>query len=591
MNRAKNGDLSSIDKDKDKEKDKEKENRILLQGKKMFIKEFQRQLDQLQLLIGRIEAKPAYKDLMEFYRNVHTMKGSAPIFGYIRIGKLAEELVMAWEWTQSMKEDELDTILPLSPVDESLARSKQAVHNMSMEYDISLIELEMDEQKEQSTSLMLGSMHCRLLIVDDDDVLRSYLQRRLQLDGCIVDDASDVETAKVMLHQQTYDLIMLDLLMHPLSGYELFEYLKEDPTLQWIPLIVLSGRNDLNDKVRCFHLGADDYVTKPFQYEELAARIYGLLKRTKNFEQLAFRDPLTGIFNRRYFDHQIRLEMQRFERYEAPLSLAFIDIDKFKTINDTYGHHVGDLVLQGLAHLLQTNIRNTDLLARFGGEEFVIVLPNSTEGQTIRTLQAILEHARKQPVAQSDGLTFSITFSAGVAEWQPGMPVQEWLSMADAAMYKAKQQGRNRVYGVQQTQAAAGTVEEYVPPAASIKKRLLVVDDDLILRSILISHLQHLPIQIVEASDGEEAYEILQKEHFDVCILDGMMPRMDGFTLLEKVRLEEELSKRDMRILILSGKKKEDDLVRGYQLGADDYMTKPFSLVELEMRVRRMLRL
>ena len=126
-----------------------------------------------------------------------------------------------------------------------------------------------------------------------------------------------------LLREHTYDLVTLDLMMHPQSGYELFEFLKEDPTLKWLPLIVLSGRNDLNDKVRCFHLGADDYVTKPFQYEELAARIYGLLKRTKNFEQLAFRDPLTGVFNRRYFDLQIGMELQRIERYPAPISLSF----------------------------------------------------------------------------------------------------------------------------------------------------------------------------------------------------------------------------------------------------------------------------
>ena len=125
--------------------------------------------------------------------------------------------------------------------------------------------------------------------------------------------------------------------------------------------------------------------------------------------------------------------------------LVFIDIDCFKRINDTYGHHVGDLVLQGLAHLLQVNLRSTDLLARFGGEEFVIALPNTPVDQAITTMQNILDKVRLNAVAQYEGQTFSITFSAGVAEWQEGMTVAEWVAKADDAMYQAKQQGRNRI--------------------------------------------------------------------------------------------------------------------------------------------------
>jgi diguanylate cyclase (GGDEF)-like protein len=450
-------------------------------------------------------------------------------------------------------------------------------------------ELDMDKHKQQSMTVMLGSMQCRLLVVDDDDVLRSYLLRRLKFDGCTVDDAPNIETAKRKLHEQTYDLIMLDLKLHTQTGYDLFEYLKEDPTLKWIPLIVLSGSNDLNDKVRCFKLGADDYVIKPFQYEELAARIYSLLKRSRNFEQLAFRDPLTGANNRRYFDHQIGLELQRIERSPIPISLVFIDIDKFKSINDTYGHHVGDLVLQGLSHMLQTNIRSTDLLARFGGEEFIIVLPGSTEEQGVLSIQMILDQANRQPVAQNEGLAFSVTFSAGVAQWQPGMRIEEWLRIADAAMYQAKQQGRNRVVGAQNINAQAGAKEEYIPPVQDQKKKLLLVDDDLILRSIVVSQLEHLPIEIIQASDGEEAFQILREVQIDVCILDSVMPKMNGINLMAILKSDPQYTQQGMKILMLSGKHKEDDIVRGFKLGVDDYMTKPFSLVELEMRVQKML--
>ncbi|WP_261302384.1 response regulator [Paenibacillus andongensis] len=573
---------------KDSKSESDRDARILRQGRKLFVREFEKQLKQLNSLLDTIQLAAVADDLKQFYRIVHTLKGSAPIFGYVRIGKLAEDMVRAWEWTQSMDNDGEELLLAINPIIESAERSIISLREMNMEYDICVTEIQMDEQQEPGGGSLLRSMKSRLLLVDDDEVLRTYLTRRLQLDDCIVDEAADVESAMKLLREHTYDLVTLDLMMHPQSGYELFEFLKEDPTLKWLPLIVLSGRNDLNDKVRCFHLGADDYVTKPFQYEELAARIYGLLKRTRNFEQLAFRDPLTGVFNRRYFDLQIGMELQRIERYPAPISLVFIDIDCFKRINDTYGHHVGDLVLQGLAHLLQVNLRSTDLLARFGGEEFVIALPNTSVEQAFATMQSILHKVRINAVAQYEGQTFSITFSAGVAEWHEGMTVAEWVDKADDAMYQAKQLGRDRI--VSASEEDEGSEQRKLTASPQIdKKNLLIVDDDPILRAILTSHLEHLPITITHASDGEVALGLLLANAYDACILDGMMPKLDGFSLLSKIKNDPRLNVRDMKVLMLSGKKKEDDLAKGFQMGADDYMTKPFSLVELEVRVRKLM--
>jgi len=567
--------------------EQDKDARIMQQGRKLFIRELEKQMTQFQELMERLAAAPEAADYLKLYRIAHTLKGSAPIFGYTRIGKQAAELARLWEWTQAADAGEETAIAALSPLGASLDAMPEVLEKLRLEYEISRTELNMDQQRHPGGGSLLGTLKVRLLLVDDDEVLRSYMLRRLQLDECVVDEAGDVETARRLLREHDYDLVILDLLMHPHSGYELFDFLKDDPTLKWLPLIVLSGRNDLGDKVRCFHLGADDYVTKPFQYDELAARIYGLLKRAKNFEQLAFRDALTGVFNRRYFDLQIGIELQRTERFESPMSLVFIDIDCFKSINDTYGHQVGDLVLQGLAHVLQSTFRSTDLLARFGGEEFVIALPNITADQAVAMVQAVLEKLRSQPVAKHEGQSFFVTFSAGVAQWKPGMAVSEWTHDADAAMYQAKQQGRNRVLSI--LDVAAGLENYAAASTMEPRKRLLIVDDDQILRSIVIGKLEHLPIDIVEVADGDEAVELLARSSFDACILDGIMPRLDGFSLLEHIKSEAAFA--EMKVLMLSAKRKEDDLVKGFRLGADDYMTKPFSLVELEMRVRRLMKL
>ncbi|UJF34445.1 GGDEF domain-containing response regulator [Paenibacillus hexagrammi] len=563
------------------------------QGRKLFIRELAKQLEQFTSLMGRIALSPDDSDMLQLYRIAHTLKGSAPIFEYIRIGKLAEEIVRVWEWTQT---SELDDVLinkkdEAALIQECLAASREICDQIVLESEVCELELKKEEQHNPGGGSLLGTMNSRILLVDDDEVLRSYLTRRLQLDDSQVNEAADVESAKRMLREHTYDIVILDLMMSPHSGFELFEFLKEDPTLKWLPLIVLSGRNDVSDKVKCFKLGADDYVTKPFQYDELAARIYSILKRTKNFEQLAFRDALTGVFNRRYFDLQIGIELQRTQRYDVPISLAFIDIDKFKSINDTYGHPIGDLVLQGLAHVLQKNLRSTDLLARFGGEEFVIALPNTPLEQAKQVLENVLQVVREKPVAKNDGQAFSITFSAGLAQWQPGQPVDEWLNTADHAMYQAKQGGRNRIAVAQAPDSSSPQTTTQSAAEHFSKKKLLIVDDDHILRSILLSHLEHLPIEIMQASDGAEALQLLVDSSFDACILDGMMPNMDGFHLLDRIKGSPEIAVRETKVLMLSGKKKSDDLLRGYRMGADDYMTKPFSLVELEMRVRRLMQL
>lgn len=567
----------------------QKEARLMKEGRKRYVVELRKQLDRLRELFAATDENITFDTALQIYRLVHTLKGSAPMFGFVRIGDIAEKLVQQWEWAQGQETLSSTNTSVIVGFQSTVSEGAVWLQQLAMELDVYSQELDLDDKQDQK--LLQGSAVAhgsRLLVIDDDEVLRSYLVRRLTLEGYIVDDARDVASAQRLLREFTYDLITIDLMMHPQSGYELFEFVKEDPTLKWVPLVVLSGRSDINDKVRCFYLGADDYITKPFQYEELSARIYGLLKRTKNFEQMAFRDPLTGAYNRRFFDHQILAELQRIQRYPSPISLAFIDIDRFKSINDTHGHHIGDIVLQGLAHLLQNHLRETDLLARFGGEEFVIVLPGVTGVDARKVMETMLQHTHAGPVAQYEGQAFHITFSAGVCEWSEGMSVAEWIRRADDAMYSAKQSGRDRVLLYADDMSAA--LSEASAGVETRKKTVLIADDDRILRSILVSKLQHLPVQFIEAVDGEEAYTIIKAQPVDLCILDGVMPRLDGFGMLNRLKQEEAMPE-ELQILMLSGRSRDEDMSKGQQLGVNAYMHKPFSMVELEFKVKQMLEL
>jgi two-component system, cell cycle response regulator len=557
---------------------------MLREGRRMYLAELGKQLDQMQ---KHLQLEVWNRELASrFYHMLHTVKGSAPVFGLDRVGSLALSHIMQWEWASEEEEG-------AQPPDmaEVAVKGRELWERLRMEWEVSHQELELDEKEKQYAPDTLRIKGSRVLLIDDDEVLRIYLERRLKLDGYQVDEADGVQSGLRLLREQKYDLVLLDLMMQPQSGYELFEILKEDPTLKWIPLIVLSGRNDVVDKVRCFHLGADDYVTKPFQYDELEARIYSLIKRTKTFEQMAFRDPLTGVNNRRYFDHQLELELQRAVRYPSPLSIIFIDIDRFKRVNDTYGHATGDLVLQGLAYLLQQNLRASDLLARFGGEEFVVVMPNTLASDAQAVMEGILDRVREAPIATHDGVPHRITFSAGVAEWMPGDTKEDWIRRADQAMYAAKQEGRDRVLHYE---AGMGSASEAAPSvgeqATAARKKLLIADDDAILRSLLAGQFKDEPVDILEAGDGEEALQLIREHEPDAAILDGLMPKLGGLELMDLIRDDATIAKKP-KVLMLSGRGKRKDVVQGLQSGADDYMSKPFSVPELELRVKRLLNL
>ncbi len=283
-----------------------------------------------------------------------------------------------------------------------------------------------------------------ILIVDDDADLRALVKRKFSSANFLVDEADGVSRAKKMLYDKDYDLVILDLMMIPESGYQLFEFLKSDQKFKWIPLIVLSGKDDIDDKVRCLRLGADDYITKPFNTKEIIARVDRLLTRSRDFEEMAFRDGLTGVYNRRYFENHLMIELKRVQRTDEPITIALLDIDRFKLVNDTYGHPVGDLVLRGVSRLLKEKLREFDLVARYGGEEFIIAFVKTPERTTLQIMDQVLNHIREQSLAVVGGEEIHVTFSAGITTWEKGLSMEDWIERADQLLYQAKVAGRNR---------------------------------------------------------------------------------------------------------------------------------------------------
>ncbi|MBM9538691.1 diguanylate cyclase domain-containing protein [Desulfobulbus alkaliphilus] len=291
-----------------------------------------------------------------------------------------------------------------------------------------------------------------VLIVDDQPVNIHALASLLREDYTLLAAASGTRALELAKGEKVPDLILLDIMMPAMNGYEVCRQLKNDPKTKDIPVIFITARSDSEDEAMGLDLGAVDYIAKPFNNAVVRARVRTHLKlktHTDMLEKLAMVDGLTGVANRRSFDRALEMEWRRTARSGQAVSIVMIDIDHFKEYNDHYGHGAGDDILQRIAGTLSTVIKRlSDLLARYGGEEFVVLLPETDAGgagmlaDSIR--QAVVDLALPHdfsPVAKH------ITISAGYATQRasPNCSPRHLLGAADQALYTAKKTGRNRV--------------------------------------------------------------------------------------------------------------------------------------------------
>jgi two-component system, cell cycle response regulator len=297
-----------------------------------------------------------------------------------------------------------------------------------------------------------------ILIIDDSKVLRRQVLDILEKQALFttyLDAGSAVEGFKLVLNQPV-DVILCDLEMPGMDGLKFIGMLKTREDLCDIPIILLTGHDNLEAKISALEQGASDYVTKPFQSGELLARVKVQLKvkilqdklKQSNLllQKLAVTDPLTGLHNRRFLMEALDRELRRSLRSNVPLSLIMADIDHFKKINDTYGHQAGDAVLMTIAAGLSQQLRPYDLVARFGGEEFALVLPETSSELALQIGERLRLGIHEERFAEI-GEAVRVSISMGVTTFagDRGKTVDELIREADQALYRAKRGGRNRV--------------------------------------------------------------------------------------------------------------------------------------------------
>ncbi len=319
-----------------------------------------------------------------------------------------------------------------------------------------------------------------ILIVDDTPDNLRFLSNMLSRHGYEVRSVINGPMALMGVQAAPPDLILLDINMPKMNGYEVCQALKNDVQTADIPVIFISALDDVIDKVRAFSIGGADYITKPFQLEEVLMRINNqlavrrlqqLLKAqneqlqreiqehqraevalqaaNQQLQYLATTDELTQVANRRYFYNYLQEQWQALAQTQQPLSIILCDVDHFKTFNDTYGHLAGDECLRHIAQAIRTTLkRKPDLVGRYGGEEFIVLLPCTDATGAFEVATAILAAIRSLNIKhEKASATGYVTVSLGVSSVIPDLNISpdSLIKVADTALYAAKAQGRNCV--------------------------------------------------------------------------------------------------------------------------------------------------
>lgn len=503
----------------------------------------------------------------EVYRFLHSVSGTASSIGLNPVGEIARNLL------NTLTEDD-EKQWNLKDLKVFLFEVLTLIYDSSHE----------DEINDTHLTNLDGNEPV-ILVIDDETSMLMYLKDELQKQGWIVNAIANPVKAVSAFYDIHPDCVIIDVHMDEKSGFEVLAFLKEKIKQQFLPTIMMSHDNSKSVRIQSYQMGADDFIAKPFDLDELIVRIRRHIERKDVLDNLLLMDELTKVYNRKYLNQAYEQLHSELVRNKETFSVVLIDIDHFKKVNDTFGHLAGDQVLKEFAAFIKNHSRSGDILIRYGGEEFILLLPDLKVGEAQKVIERLVIKFSNTKI-YTDNVTLTCTFSAGIVEVnRSGQPMEDWLLLADNALYNAKESGRNQVKTADQERT-------------SLHQKLLkvaVVDDDPIIRTMLVDLLETLGkegqyhLDIVSFKDGSAFIndEWLKTEHPYLVILDGIMPKMDGIEVLQQLRSK---YSDQYTVIMLTSRKSERDIARALQLGADDYITKPFKLLELETRIRHLLK-
>ncbi|TYS43195.1 diguanylate cyclase [Bacillus infantis] len=525
---------------------------------------FQKIKNQMTLWFEQEAEAPVNNE--DVYRFLHSIKGTAGTLQLVGLhqvaGKLMDQVEKSSEkiWENRELRDFLYELMGLS------------------------YEYEHFQREEEKQSLPRDENMPLIQVIDDDVSMLILLKDALESKGWMVMANTEPEKAVDQFFDMNPDCLIIDVNLPGKSGFHVLEDIQKHSNKKFIPKLMISIMNDRETRIKAYRLGADDFISKPIDLEEFLIRVERHLERKQIFDQSVLIDELTQVYNRRFLKDSLKRYLKELERSNQYFSIAVLDLDHFKQVNDMYGHPAGDRILSEFAQYLKEHVRIGDIVFRYGGEEFILLLPRTNDHDSKEVVSRLLAGFSSRTFIEG-GEELKMTFSAGVyMVHDSSATVAEAIKTADQALYEAKRNGRARV------ESANKLIGGHTRKVLNVS----VIDDDAIIRTMLMKILQsmefeHTSLDIQVYEDGQKFLQsgrMEQKgEHF--LILDGIMPVMDGTEVLQKVKETRNASR--VHVLMLTGRKTEYDIARALKLGADDYVTKPFSITELQARIQRLI--
>ncbi len=508
----------------------------------------------------------------EIYRFLHNLKGTAGTVGLDRVERFASSTLLYFSdhsdkvWMEAEWREVLHPVLDLFSGEESSGSVPDPVLEISLSTG----------SKQQKYEILL---------VDDDVELVAFLRESLEQQSYYVNIAMSAERGLKLFYESRPDMILLDILLPDQSGIDVLHQIIGKAKKERIPIIIMSGEHSRDLQLYAYSLGVMDYIPKPVDIDLFLVLIKNRFELKKEWQKSIIIDELTGAYNRKYFNQTMKQLVSDFRRTERIFSLALLDLDYFKHINDTYGHLVGDEVLQAFSELVRSSIRIEDTFCRYGGEEFALFMPNTDAASAL----LVIERIQSQFAAMdfwAKQQQFRVTFSGGITEIRARRDdPEELIEDADQALYASKHAGRNQTT-LYNEYLPTGKVEQVL--------KVIVVDDDALIRRIVVQQFREWePANNLkmEVSSFENGAQFLQSVWYSpedkfIILLDGIMPELDGLEVLKQLRSR--YPEVNILVIMLTGRNNQQDIIHALQLGADDYIVKPFHLPEMLTRVERL---
>ncbi len=402
-----------------------------------YLKELSGRLRHMKACLAELSCRPEALDFAQQLRETaHRLKGSGGTYGFPDISAASFQI-------ETLLDKHLAIRAPLT------AASLISLEAYMSDLDGSFLRADRRQVPPKSLLATIESEATPnifpIILVDDDLNITRMIESILGKAGFLVKSIHRPEAALEAIDMFQPDLVLLDIDMPNTNGLELCRSLRHQKRFQTLPIVFVTSRSESVDKVEGLGAGADDYLTKPIDPDELVARCRARIDRDCIVKELNRRDALTGLYNRQYFYEQLQVRLTEARRYAGRLSVGMLDVDNFKKVNDTYGHPTGDRVLQELASLLTKELRQSDLTARYGGEEFVILFPGLEPSRANMVLDRLLDTFMKIPL-QHSGKIFTVSFSGGVAGYpHDAQSSEDLIARADEALYRAKQRGKKQI--------------------------------------------------------------------------------------------------------------------------------------------------